>query len=110
MAGAIRICSRLLNIRRELNNKGCYLRRTTLVSRRRPIKLLVRQQSRELFPDEQLSRSILGVHKKGHLLIHLSLSARIFFVIPSSKPECSCRWRLREEMGFDGCLRAFSAK
>src|SRR5438309_2522160 len=30
MAGAIRICSRLLNIRRELNNKGCYLRRTTL--------------------------------------------------------------------------------
>src|SRR5207245_1346942 len=32
MAGAIRICSRLLNIRRELNNKGCYLRRTTLAN------------------------------------------------------------------------------
>src|SRR5580700_8341403 len=30
MAGAIRIRSRLLNIRREQNNKGCYLRRTTL--------------------------------------------------------------------------------
>jgi hypothetical protein len=30
MAGAIRIRSRLLNIRREQNNKGCYLRHTTL--------------------------------------------------------------------------------
>ena len=31
MAGAIRIRSRLLDIRREQNNKGCYLRRATLV-------------------------------------------------------------------------------
>jgi hypothetical protein len=31
MAGAIRIRSRLLNIRREQDNKGCYLRRSPLV-------------------------------------------------------------------------------
>jgi len=83
------------------------------VSRRDPIKLLVRRQSRELFPDEQLSSIILASMKRG------SSASVDTFVIERPNLLCDpfiqsrvhpCRWRLPEEMRFDGCLRAFSAK
>jgi len=71
MAGAIRIRSRLLNIRRELNNKGCYLRRTTLDSQE--LRDRVEEWIRSHMDTNKLEESRATEEREQELLAGLKL-------------------------------------